>query len=147
MEIIVFAGIQASGKTSFYRSRFFKTHIRVSLDMLKTRNRERILVEACLRAKQALVIDNTNSGVEDRLRYIDAARQKGFRVIGYYFQSKISDCLLRNQTRTGKEAIPELGVKATYNQLVIPSYQEGFDELFYVEMKDKEFLVKEWNYS
>ena len=41
MEAIVFIGLQASGKSSFYKERFFSTHVRISLDLLRTRNRER----------------------------------------------------------------------------------------------------------
>ena len=48
MELVVFIGIQATGKSSFYLDRFFRTHVRVNLDMLKTRNREQILVRACI---------------------------------------------------------------------------------------------------
>lgn len=32
----------------------------INLDTLKTRNRERILLAACLEAKQPFVLDNTN---------------------------------------------------------------------------------------
>jgi len=46
MEMVLFIGIQASGKTSFYRERFFRTHVRVNLDMLKTRGREELLINA-----------------------------------------------------------------------------------------------------
>ena len=45
MEIILFIGIQATGKSSFFRERFFRTHVRVNLDMLKTRHREKLLVD------------------------------------------------------------------------------------------------------
>jgi transcriptional regulator with XRE-family HTH domain len=37
VEAIIFVGIQASGKSTFYRERFFDTHLRINLDMLKTR--------------------------------------------------------------------------------------------------------------
>ena len=40
MEAVVFAGLQASEKSSFFKERFFSTHVRISLDLLKTRNRE-----------------------------------------------------------------------------------------------------------
>lgn len=60
MEAILFIGIQASGKTTFYKERFFKTHIRVNLDMLKTRHRESLLLKACIEMKQPFVVDNTN---------------------------------------------------------------------------------------
>ena len=51
MEAAIFVGIQASGKSSFYRKQFFDTHLRIYLDMLKTRHRERILLRACIEAK------------------------------------------------------------------------------------------------
>ncbi len=60
MESILFIGIQATGKSTFFREQFFATHVRINLDMLKTHNRERILLAACLEAKQPFVIDNTN---------------------------------------------------------------------------------------
>lgn len=57
LEAVIFVGIQASGKTKFYGERFFDTHIRLSLDMLKTRHREKLLLEACIRAKQPFVLE------------------------------------------------------------------------------------------
>jgi hypothetical protein len=38
-QAVIFVGMQASGKTSFYRQRFFETHLRISLDMARTRQR------------------------------------------------------------------------------------------------------------
>ncbi|MCB9352743.1 MAG: ATP-binding protein, partial [Lewinellaceae bacterium] len=32
MEGILFIGIQASGKSTFYKERFFNSHLRISLD-------------------------------------------------------------------------------------------------------------------
>lgn len=142
MEGIIFIGIQASGKSTFYQRFFYKTHIRLSLDMLKTRNRESILLNACIAAKQPFVIDNTNSGIEDRKKYIRKLQENGITIKGYYFQSSIQDCLERNRERMGKEKIPEAGIMATYNKLELPSYDEGFDELFYVSVKQNEFIVE-----
>ena len=59
MTAVILIGIQASGKTTFYRERYFDTHVRLSLDMLKTRRREELLLEACITARQAFVVDNT----------------------------------------------------------------------------------------
>ncbi|MDH5327098.1 MAG: ATP-binding protein [Gammaproteobacteria bacterium] len=144
MEGIVFVGIQASGKTTFYKRNYFDTHVRIGLDMLKTRNKETILLNACVSAKQPFVIDNTNPSVVERKKYIIAARDNGFTTKCYYFQSNLKDCLGRNQQRSGKKNIPEIGVKGTYNKLEIPSYGEGFDEMFYVYIKNNELFVKEW---
>jgi predicted kinase len=37
MEVIVilFIGLQTSGKSSFYKERFFQSHVRIDLNMLK----------------------------------------------------------------------------------------------------------------
>src|SRR5687768_2528674 len=102
MEAIIFCGIQATGKTSFFKDKFFKTHIRISMDLLNTRNKELKFLETCLSTQQPFVVDNTNPGKEDRARYISIAREFKFKVIGYYFQSKIEDALARNSSRQGK---------------------------------------------
>jgi predicted kinase len=99
MEEIIFIGIQATGKSTFYKDNFFKTHIRINLDMLKTRNREDILLEACVKAKQPFVVDNTNPTDMDRKKYIDIAKAADFKVVGYYFQSNINEAVLRNENR------------------------------------------------
>jgi predicted kinase len=69
MEAIILMGLQGAGKSTFYQTYFFNTHIRINLDMLKTRHREKTLLQACLEAKQSFVIDNTNPKFEDRSRY------------------------------------------------------------------------------
>ncbi|MDL2321544.1 ATP-binding protein, partial [Desulfosarcina sp. OttesenSCG-928-B08] len=66
MEAIIFCGIQASGKSTFYLERFFKTHVRISLDLLRTRNRENRFLSLCLETGQHFVVDNTNPTRSDR---------------------------------------------------------------------------------
>lgn len=78
MQAILFIGIQAAGKSTFYQQQFFATHIRLSLDMLKTRHREQLLLRACLEAKQPFVVDNTNTTLAKRGVYINAAKLPGF---------------------------------------------------------------------
>jgi predicted kinase len=146
MEAVLFIGIQAVGKSTFYKERFFSTHVRINLDMLKTRHREQLLLQACITAKQPFVVDNTNIQRVDRSRYIDVARPAGFRILGYYFQSNLKDALQRNRQRSGKAFIPEKGVLAMYQRLDVPSYGEGFDQLYYVTIDPatSQFLVREW---
>lgn len=144
MNGIIFIGLQASGKSSFFLKYFFKTHLRLNMDMLKTRNRERILLESCLEAKQPVVIDNTNPTKDIRKTYIEKFIANRFKVTGYYFSSTIEQCLARNMTREGKERIPEIGIKGTYNMLELPEYSEGFDELFYVSIKNDSFHIESW---
>lgn len=117
METVIFMGLQASGKSSFYREKFIDTHIRLNLDMLKTRHREQILFNACLTAKQPMVIDNTNPTIGDRLRYISLAKEHRFSVTGYYFHSSLEECKQRNSKRQGKSKILLVGILDTYKRL------------------------------
>ncbi len=135
MEMILFTGCQGAGKTTFFLQRFFKTHVRVSLDMLKTRHRERLLVQACLHMKQRFVVDNTNATAKERSRYFELAHDSGFRVIGYYFDATIDEALERNARREGKERIPEVGVRGTHRKIEPPAFAEGFDELYRVRVR------------
>ena len=143
MEAVIFVGIQASGKSSFYRERLFDTHLRINLDMLKTRHREQLLLRACIEAKQPFVVDNTNPSVEERARYIHRARSGGFRVVGYYFRSQPKEALARNNGRMGKARIPEKGILGTYKRLHVPAAEEGFDELYLVYIDETGCFVVE----
>ncbi|WP_202945745.1 AAA family ATPase [Acetonema longum] len=153
MEAVIFIGIQAAGKSTFYQENFFKTHIRINLDMLKTRHRESILLDACIRGKQPFVVDNTNPTVEDRKRYITIVKNAGFTVTGYYFHSCIQESIRRNESRTGREAVPVPGIKSTYAKLQLPRQEEGFDALYFVRTghdssnHNKIFIVQEWKHE
>lgn len=145
MQAILFSGIQATGKSSFYRERFFHTHVRINLDMLRTRHRERVLLRACLEALQPFVVDNTNLTRRERAVYIESARAAGFEVVGYYFQSQAEASILRNAGRPPAERIPERGIRGASARLEIPNLEEGFQGLFYVALAPGGgFVVEEW---
>lgn len=145
METIIFVGIQASGKSTFYSQHFFHTHIRINLDMLNTRHREKRLIETCLEIGQPFVVDNTNPTPEERSRYIIPAKHQGFRIAGYYFESRIADSIQRNQTRRLEQQIPEKGIRGTHTRLILPKYTEGFDKLYYVRLRpERGFAIQDW---
>lgn len=147
MEAIIFCGIQATGKTGFYKEHFLQTHVRISLDLLKSRYREDLFLGACIKGTQPFVVDNTNPCAADREKYIKLAREHNFKVIGYYFQSNLAAALERNNLRTGKAQIPKVGVLNTYKRLEVPQLSEGFDELHYVELGDNGFTIKAWDHE
>jgi predicted kinase len=145
MQCVLFIGLQASGKSTFFHEHFRRTHLRLNLDMLKTRHREKLLVRACLEAKQPFVIDNTNPTLADRQRYFPQALEAGFEVIGYYFQGKLQDCLERNKQRPADEFVPPVAIIGTQKRLVLPHYREGFSTLFAVkQLPEKRFLLEPW---
>lgn len=145
MECIIFTGLQASGKSTFFLEQFYKTHIRINLDMLKTRYRENIFLQACIDGKQKVVIDNTNPTVEERKKYIELFQEKKFEIIGYYFKSNLEECLNRNSLREGKENIPQRGLKSTYYKMKKPSFDEGYDRLYEVQIRESKTIITEIN--
>lgn len=143
MNFIILIGLQASGKSSFFKQNFCDSHIRINLDMLKTRRKEECLVKTCLEISQPFVVDNTNPGMMDRKKYFEWAKGYQTKITGYYFQSSITDCLERNRNRIGQ--VPDVALKATHKKIELPQYQEGFDELYFVYMdRIGGFVVKEW---
>ena len=142
-EAVIFTGVQASGKSTFYRERFFETHVRINMDMLRTRTRERLLLEACLASRQSFVVDNTNPLAADRARYVQPARAAGFVVTGYFFRATPAEAIARNRNRTGKAVIPIPGILGTYKKLEEPRMEEGFDVLYVVSLTSSNLYVVE----
>lgn len=134
MEAVLLIGIQGAGKSTFFRERFFDTHVRINLDMLKTRYREKVLLSACLLAKQGFVVDNTNVLAKERARFIEPARDNAFRVVAYFFEPDVRASIARNTRRTGKSVIPVKGVLGTYKRLEPPQPEEGFDQIYRVRV-------------
>ena len=134
MDLVVFVGLQASGKSTFYRERFAGTHEHVSKDLFrhnKNRNRRQTrLVDEALRSGRSVVVDNTNPTPEDRAPLIELAREHGAHPIAYYFESATRDSRERNRRREGKARVPDVAIYATAKKLVPPSRAEGFEEVY-----------------
>ena len=141
-EAVIFTGIQASGKSTFYQERFSRTHTRINLDTLRTRTREARFLQTCLDSKQSFVVDNTNPTQADRARYIGLAKAAGFRMIGYFFRTTVEDAVQRNRGRTGRQCIPPTVIHACHARLEPQTEDEGFDELFEVKIVENRFVVK-----
>ena len=144
-EIIIFTGIPASGKSTFYEQNFAATHTCISLDILKTRFCEDKMLLEAVNSGKSCVIDNTNVSVADRKKYIDIAQKHSYKIIGYYFRSSIDECRIRNNRRQGKKQVPEVALRYKAAHLERPAMQEGFDELYYVKIVDDKFEITQYN--
>ena len=144
--MVIFVGLQASGKSTFFRERFAATHELVSKDLSpnnKNRNRrQEDLIRDALSAGVPVVVDNTNPTPEDRKALIGLGREHGAKIFGYYFESTVRECLERNRLREGKAKVPDVAIYATAKKLVTPSRSEGFDELFRVRVAGSSFEVR-----
>jgi predicted kinase len=146
VELVIFVGLQASGKSTFFCERFAATHEHVSKDLFRNNRdparRQAQLIEAALGRGVPVVVDNTNPTVEDRRSPIRLGRRFGAKIVGYYFDSTVRQSVGRNRQRTGADQVPDVAVYATAKKLERPSCQEGFDELFRVRMtEDSTFEV------
>lgn len=149
---VIFIGLQASGKSTFYQHYFSSEFIHINLDTLHTRNKEKQLLQKCLEENTSFVVDNTNPTKLERAFYIELAQKYHFFIEGYFFQSVLSSCIQRNQLRSGKACIPRKAIAATSNKLQLPSYEEGFDQLYFVQitssaMDSLPFQVELWKCS
>ena len=144
-EAILFIGIQAVGKTTFYQQHFATSHVHINLDTLKTRAREKALLASCIAEQKSFVVDNTNLSQESRARYINLAKSAGYRLIGYYFQSKAVDSIVRNRQRSAPQIVPDLAIWGAAKRLQLPKPSEGFDQLYYVvQIPPDGFEIEEW---
>jgi predicted kinase len=139
MEAVVFCGIQASGKTTYYARHFLHTHVRISLDLLRTRHRETLFLEACLDSQMRFVVDNTNPTREERARYVAPALARRYRVVAYLFETDTAAAIARNADRGGRQAIPVSGVLGTRKRLEPPSLDEGFEAIYAVRLGAQDF--------
>jgi predicted kinase len=132
-ELIVFVGIQGSGKSTYYRAHLAATHVHVSKDlMLNARDRDakqHQLVVAALKAGQSVVVDNTSPTPAVREPLIRVGKAHGARVVAYYFATPVKDAVARNRGREGKARVPDVAIFVTAKKLVPPTLEEGFDEV------------------
>src|SRR3954452_7168550 len=128
MEAVILCGVQGSGKTTLYRDRFLETHVRISMDLVRTRAREAALLRTCLETGQRFVVDNTNPTPAERRRYVVPARAARFRIVGYLVEVEEAEALARNAERPGRIRVPPAGVLGTARRLIRPTLEEGFDE-------------------
>ncbi len=133
LELIVFVGLQGSGKTTWYREHFAATHVHVSKDLMPNararETRQQQQIEKALAEGRSVVVDNTNPSIESRAPLIALGHRHGARVIAIYFEMHVPTSLMRNRAREGKARVPDVAIFRTKKQLVPPSLDEGFDEV------------------
>jgi predicted kinase len=131
---VILIGLQAAGKTTFYRRYFARTHRHVSKDLWPNARRrdarqQQVLQDAFARG-ESVVVDNTNPTRDERARIISAARAHSMRVVGYFFDVTTRQAVAGNAERTGSAKVPDVAIFTTAKRLERPETAEGFDQLF-----------------
>ena len=136
MELVIFVGLQGSGKSTYYRDHSAATHVHVSKDLMKNARdrdaKQELIIEKALADGKPVVVDNTNPSPAVREPLIQIARRLGARVVGYYFDVPVKVALERNRQRQGRERVPDVAIFVTAKKLVPPKFEEGFDEIHVV---------------
>ena len=138
-ECVIFIGLPASGKTTFFQQRFSATHRHISKDHWPTASnkdaRQAVLITDALSRGVSIVVDNTNPSIRDRAAIITLARAHGARVVGYYFTATTREAVGRNRGREGKQRVPDVAIFTKAKQMIPPTGSEGFDELYTVAIR------------
>jgi predicted kinase len=160
VELVILVGIQASGKTTYYRRYMENDYRHVSLDNWRgkgnIRKKEYDAIVAGLREvaasggeKRGLVVDNTNTTAATRRRYFDYAleffRNTGCLVwmIAYFFDEDLESCLKRNAERPKDVApgtpyyVPPEAIASFQQRLEPPTHEEGFQKVFRVRITEE----------
>ncbi|KAL1412679.1 DNA kinase/phosphatase Pnk1 [Vanrija albida] len=135
-EIVVFTGIPASGKTSFYR-RHFASYEHINQDTLRTR-------DACVRAARkkleegkSVVIDNTNRNKATRAVYVALAKEQGVPIRLFHFttppelakHNNVYRALHAPADEPKRELLPALAFGSYTADFEVPKLGEGFEEI------------------
>jgi predicted kinase len=139
-ECVIFIGLPASGKTTFYHQRFAATHRHISKDhwpaAASKDARQAALISTALSDAVPVVVDNTNPSIADRAAIIALARNHGARIVGYHFTATTREAVGRNRGREGKQRVPDVAIFTKAKQMVVPTREEGFDELNAVSIRE-----------
>lgn len=130
-ELIVMVGLQAAGKSTWVREHLAVTHLVVSKDAWpnarRKESRQQRMVGDALAAGHDVVVDNTNPSLADRAPLLALARAHGVRARAVFLDVPFEVCLRRNAVRSGRAAVPVVGLYDVRKRLVPPTTAEGFD--------------------
>ncbi|KAJ3254791.1 hypothetical protein HDU77_003925 [Chytriomyces hyalinus] len=164
VEVILFVGSPASGKTSFYKKHLMPHgYVHINQDTLKDRKKCIHAMLEALKSGKHCVVDNTNPTVSVRAEYIAAAKPHVKRIRAFYFTAGEELCEHNNRVRAkwtkgkGKELqrerISSVVLKMFRKNLEIPdgSKEDGIEEVkrinFLAEFEDDEHkrLWSQWH--
>jgi predicted kinase len=126
-------GLQGAGKSTWVAAHLAGTHVVVSKDhwpnARRREARQRRLVAELLAERISVVVDNTNPSPVERAPLISLAAAAGVPVRAVFLDVPLDVCQERNDARTGRARVPEVGLLSTVAKLVPPSTAEGFTEV------------------
>ncbi|MCO5589605.1 hypothetical protein L7F22_043573 [Adiantum nelumboides] len=149
IDLVLFVGPPAAGKTSFFRQHFAnRDYVWINQDTLKTAAKCQTEVRKSLEAGKSVVVDNTNRNVTTRSHYIEIAEELGnVQVRCVFFDVSEELCWHNNlfRVRAGlqpidepRQLLPKLAISSYFKGLEIPKKEEGFNA---------DIVVVEWAFK
>jgi predicted kinase len=134
-EIVVLCGVPGSGKSTIAKTRF-ANYVRINLDTVKTRNKERLAILQAINNGDSIVVDSTNTTRKARTRYVEIARAHRIPTRCIFLECPVEIALRRNANRRGKEKVPDFVLRFYFKRIELPSKSEGFDSVEIVRILD-----------
>ncbi|KAI0747782.1 PNK3P-domain-containing protein [Daedaleopsis nitida] len=141
-ELVIFVGYPSLGKTSFFRTHFEPAgYAHINQDTLKTRDKCVKAAAEALKAKQSVVIDNTNRDVKTRKFYLDLAKKNGVPARCFHFAGSFELAWHNNLYRAfnmppslaasepNRSLLPMLAFNSYRTDFEEPTVDEGFSEV------------------
>ncbi|WWC98526.1 polynucleotide kinase 3'-phosphatase [Kwoniella sp. B9012] len=138
LEIVLFVGPPASGKSSFFRKHFApEGYEHINQDLLGTRDRCLRIAEQFLIAGKKVVVDNTNRNRETRAHWIRLAMKLKIPIRLFHFLCPLELAKHNNVYRAcygppdepTRTLLPTLAFTSYAGAFEKPSIDEGFDEI------------------
>ena len=124
-ELIILVGLPASGKSTLTKKKY-STYTRVNLDTLKKHSKEVQIVGAAVSAGKDIIIDNTNTLIKERKRFLTMVPDTYTKKC-IWLKVEKPICIERNKNRANKVHIVAIHTKA--KRFEEPTIDEGFDSL------------------
>jgi RNA ligase len=127
---VVLVGPQGSGKTRYCQEQL-PDYLRISQDEQGRQGHLTAFDEAIARGEPRIVVDRINVIKSQRRRYLDPARQHGYRTRIVWLNADRAVCLKRCQARTDHPTLPpaeaEKALSMYFRGFQIPSRREADD--------------------
>ena len=132
--VIIFCGLSASGKTSFFRNHLKKlNYFYISRDEMKTMDKCHKMCETQLKSKQNCVIDNTNVDLSGRKRWVEICHKYCAVPLLFHFDITVEQSLHNNKFRRVvgvNSPVTDLVIRSQNKNFIKPTLSEGFESIF-----------------